>query len=110
MSAASGSLLWFRQDLRLADNPALLAAIRRGGPVVPVFIWAPEEEGRWPPGAASRWWLHQSLAELDRARRQRGSRLTTRRGPTLAATRELTDQTGATAVSWNRRYEPSAIS
>jgi deoxyribodipyrimidine photo-lyase len=110
MNEASGSLLWFRQDLRLADNPALLAAIRRGGPVVPVFIWSPEEEGRWPPGAASRWWLHQSLAQLDLSLRQRGSRLIIRRGPTLAALRELTDHTGATAVYWNRRYEPSGIS
>ena len=50
MSEAGGSLLWFRQDLRLADNPALLAAVRHGGPVIPVFIWSPEEEGRWPAG------------------------------------------------------------
>ena len=47
------SLVWFRLDLRLADNPALLAAVKRGGPVIPVFVWAPEEEGDWPPGAAS---------------------------------------------------------
>ncbi len=58
------AIVWLRQDLRLADNPALQAACRRGGPVVPVFIWAPEEEGAWPPGSASRWWLHQSLARL----------------------------------------------
>ena len=109
MSEASGSLLWFRQDLRLADNPALLAAVRRGGPVIPVFIWSPEEEGRWQPGAASRWWLHQSLAQLDASLRQRGSRLIIRRGPTLEAIRELLDQSGATAVYWNRRYEPTVI-
>ena len=107
MSEASGSLLWFRQDLRLADNPALLAAVRRGGPVIPVFIWSPEEEGRWQPGAASRWWLHQSLAQLDASLRQRGSRLIIRRGPTLEAIRELLDHSGATAVYWNRRYEPT---
>ena len=46
------TLLWFRQDLRLTDNQALLAAVGHGGPVIPVFIWAPEEEGEWPPGAA----------------------------------------------------------
>jgi deoxyribodipyrimidine photo-lyase len=110
MSDAGGSLLWFRQDLRLADNPALLAAVRRGGPVIPVFIWSPEDEGRWQPGAASRWWLHQSLAQLDVSLRQRGSRLIIRRGPTLEAFRELLDQSGATAVYWNRRYEPALIS
>jgi len=50
-------IVWFRLDLRLADNPALTAAISRGGPVVPLFIWAPEEEGAWSPGGASQWIL-----------------------------------------------------
>ena len=57
------TLVWFRHDLRLDDNPALAAAAARGA-VVPVFIWAPEEEAPWEPGAASRWWLHQSLEKL----------------------------------------------
>ena len=48
------TLVWFRHDLRLDDNPALAAAAARGR-VVPVFIWAPEEEAPWEPGAASRW-------------------------------------------------------
>jgi len=109
MSEPGGSLVWFRQDLRLADNPALLAAVRHGGPVIPVFIWSPAEEGRWQPGAASRWWLHRSLAQLDVSLRQRGSRLTIRRGPTLEALHELLDHSGATAVYWNRRYEPTVI-
>ena len=66
------AIVWFRQDLRLADNPALLAAAGRGGPVIPVLVWAPEEEGGWEPGGASRWWLHRSLASLDAdLRRQR---------------------------------------
>ena len=51
------TLLWLRHDLRLDDNPALAAAAARGA-VVPVFLWAPEEETPWEPGAASRWWLH----------------------------------------------------
>ena len=41
------TLLWLRQDLRLADQPALQAAIERGGSIIPVFIWSPEEEGEW---------------------------------------------------------------
>jgi deoxyribodipyrimidine photo-lyase len=110
MSEAETSLLWFRHDLRLNDNPALLAAVCQRGPVIPVFIWSPKEEGCWQPGAASRWWLHQSLAQLDLSLRRRGSRLIIRRGPTLEAIRELMDQSGATAVYWNRRYEPTLIS
>jgi deoxyribodipyrimidine photo-lyase len=105
----SPTIVWFRRDLRLADNPALAEACRRGGPIVPVFIWAPEEEEPWQPGAASRWWLHHSLAALDRSLRKLGSRLVIRRGPTLAAFQRLEKETGATSILWNRLYEPTAI-
>ena len=103
------SLVWFRQELRLSDNPALLAAVQRGGPVIPVFVWAPEEERPWAPGQASRWWLARSLAALDAALRQRGSRLIVRRGPTVKALVKLASECGADTVFWNRRYEPAAV-
>ena len=106
---APPSILWFRNDLRLADNLALAAAVKRGEPIVPVFIWSPEEEGDWPPGSASKWWLHQSLAAFDARLRQHGSRLIIRRGPTLATLRALAKETGANAVFWNRRYEPAVL-
>ena len=102
-------MLWFRQDLRLSDNPALAAALARGGAVIPVFVWAPEEEGAWPPGAASRWWLHQSLTALAAALETRGSRLIVRRGPSAQTLEALASESGASAVFWNRRYEPAAI-
>lgn len=102
-------IVWFRLDLRLADNPALTAAVNRGGSVLPVFIWSPEEEAQWRPGAASRWWLHQSLAALDTDLRRVGSRLILRRGPALEALRALAAEAGARAVFWNRRYEPAVI-
>jgi deoxyribodipyrimidine photo-lyase len=104
-----GSVVWFRNDLRLADNPALHAAVERGGPVTCVFIWAPEEEGRWAPGAASRWWLHHSLNSLDAELKRARAGLVIRRGPTLAALRMLIAQTNASAVYFNRRYEPAAV-
>ncbi|HEY9175707.1 MAG TPA: deoxyribodipyrimidine photo-lyase, partial [Verrucomicrobiae bacterium] len=103
------SIHWFRLDLRLADNPALRAAIERGGPVVPVFIWSPEEEAPWPPGEASRWWLHQSLRALETQLRAAGSRLVIRRGPAFETLWALVKETGAGAVFWNRRYEPAVI-
>ena len=103
------AVVWLRQDLRLADNPALHAASRRGGPVVPVFIWAPEEEGVWPPGGASRWWLHQSLAELAAEFRAAGAELIIRRGPSLAELLRVVKITGAEAVFWNRHYEPAIV-
>ncbi len=103
----SATLVWFRRDLRLVDHPALAAAARRG-PVIPVFIWAPDEEGDWPPGGAQRWWLHQSLESLSRDLAGLDSRLIIRRGPTEAALNALLDETGADAVFFNRLYEPAA--
>ena len=60
----STAIVWFRRDLRLADNPALDAAVRAHDSVIAAYVHAPEEEGAWAPGAASRWWLHHSLASL----------------------------------------------
>jgi deoxyribodipyrimidine photo-lyase len=106
--AAPPSLVWFRRDLRLQDNAALRAAVRRGGPVIPVFIHDPAGEGRWASGAASRWWLHHSLAALDESLRRRGSRLVLARGDSGTVLRALVEETRAAAVYWNRRYEPAA--
>jgi deoxyribodipyrimidine photo-lyase len=104
----TATVLWLRQDLRLRDNDALHAAAARGRPILPVYIWSPQEEGLWPPGAASRWWLHQSLAALDQDLRQRGLRLIMRAGAALEVLRALIRDSGASAVYWNRRYEPAA--
>jgi deoxyribodipyrimidine photo-lyase len=103
------TILWLRRDLRLADNPALAAAAKRGGAVVPVFIWSPEEDGPWSPGAASKWWLHQSLSALEAKLRAAGSRLVIRRGATLAELQNVAKETGASRVFWNRRYEPAGV-
>jgi len=102
------ALVWFRQDLRLADNPALLAAVESGAHIVPVYIWSPDEEGGWGPGAASRWWLHRSLQALDASLRERGSQLLLRCGPTQATLLQLARETGSTMLYFNRRYEPAA--
>lgn len=103
------TLVWFRLDLRLADNPALRAAVDRGKPVIPVFIWSPGDEKPWPPGAASRWWLHQSLTSLQTALARRGSRLILRSGPAQVTLQRLLHETQAGAIFWNRRYEPAVI-
>lgn len=104
------TLVWFRQDLRIADNPALTAAVEARAPVIPIFIHAPAEEGAWPPGGAARWWLHHSLKKLHEDLAERGSRLCIRAsGDSLSALRALARESGATRVLWNRRYEPAAI-
>lgn len=99
------TLVWLRHSLRLRDHPALVHAAEQGA-VVPVFVWAPEEEGDWPPGPAAQWWLHHALQDLDERLRARGSRLILRTGPTIDALRDCLDATGADRVVWNRRYEP----
>ena len=106
MSATT--IVWFRHDLRLDDNPALAAAAARGR-IVPVFIWAPEEESPWEPGAASRWWLHHSLRALAKALDKAGTPLVIRRGPTLEALQTLAREVAATQIVWNRRYEPAVV-
>ncbi|MDQ3002921.1 MAG: DNA photolyase family protein [Fibrobacterota bacterium] len=103
----ASTLVWFRQDLRLSDHPALHAALRHG-PVIPLYIYDSEAEGAWAPGGASRWWLHHSLTALDLELRKKGSRLILRRGNSSTVIAEMIRETGAEAVHWNRRYEPAA--
>ena len=57
-------IVWFRQDLRLADNPALSAACAKGD-IIPVYILDDHNSGEWAMGGASRWWLHQALESLN---------------------------------------------
>ncbi len=103
------TLLWIRRDLRLADNPALRAALDAGGTVIPVYIHAPDQDGNWAMGSASRWWLHHSLAALAQALAEKGSQLLIRTGEVLPTLTALVAETGATAVVWNRVYEPAEI-
>ena len=102
------AVCWFRRDLRLADNPALAAAIAYGR-VVPLFILddgAPENER---PGGAARWWLHHSLAALRDRIARGGGTLVLRRGNPAEILPEIAGETGASNVVWNRCYEPGAI-
>lgn len=97
------AIVWFRQDLRLIDNPALTAAAAYGS-IIPLFIWAPDENGEWPLGGASKWWLHNSLESLGK-----DLKLIIRKGNPLDVIKQIVKETGAEAVFWNRRYEPYAL-
>jgi deoxyribodipyrimidine photo-lyase len=103
------ALVLFRRDLRLADNPALSTACAAHTQVLPVYIHEPGEGGEWAAGSASRWWLHQSLGALDAQLRANHAGLYLRVGDTLEILRELIQHSGASAVYWNRRYEPASI-
>ena len=99
------TLLWLRQDLRLHDQPALVAAAQQG-PVIPVYILDDDAPGAWRIGGAQRWWLHHSLAALDKTLRDQGSRLILRRGDAVSILNELAEATGAEAIHAIRHYEP----
>ncbi len=101
-------LMWFRRDLRLADNPALSWATRTGRPVIPVFILDDDSESR-PSGGASRWWLYGSLHALRADLKTSGSRLTLRRGVARETIAALAQETGASTIVWNRLYDPEII-
>ncbi|MCM5558763.1 deoxyribodipyrimidine photo-lyase [Pleomorphomonas sp. JP5] len=103
-SATAPVIAWFRDDLRLADNPALDAAKTSGRPVLCLFVL---EEGteRRPLGGASRWWLDKSLASLDGDLKRLGGRLVLRRGDPRLILPEIAAKTGATGLYFNRRYD-----
>ncbi|WP_119421563.1 cryptochrome/photolyase family protein [Desertibaculum subflavum] len=93
------TIVWFREDLRLADNPALTAAAARGA-VLPVYIL---EGGA---GGAGRWWLHHSLAALADSFAARGVPLVLRRGDPMQALSELARESGAGVIAWNASTLP----
>jgi deoxyribodipyrimidine photo-lyase len=109
MSSRNPTIVWFRGDLRIADHAALAAAADRGGPVIPVFVWAPHEAGTWAPGAASRWWLHHSLSAVADQLQALHSRLIIRQGDSLDELRSIIRSTRADAVFCNRVYEPALV-
>ncbi len=97
-------IVWFRDDLRLVDHPALDAAIASGRPVVCLFVLEEGTEQR-SLGAASRWWLDKSLGSLDGDLRRLGGRLILRRGDPRHILPEIADEIGASALHFNRRYD-----
>src|SRR3712207_5840269 len=102
----TASIIWFRQDLRLADQAAVAAAA--AGPVLPIYVLDDETPGEWRIGAAQRWWLHHSLAALDASLRRRGARLILMRGPAGERIAELAAQADATRVHALAHHEPWA--
>jgi deoxyribodipyrimidine photo-lyase len=91
-------IMWFRQDQRLADHPALTAAAA-AGEIIPVYILDDETPGEWCWGGASRWWLHKSLSALDLP-------WVLRRGRADVELENLIKESGATSLHFTRDYAP----
>lgn len=98
-------LVWLRNDLRVSDNPALLAACQSGDRVVALFVHETDENTR-APGAAARWWLHESLCSLAQSLDDIGVELRVESGLAGSVVDKLCHEIGAEAVHWNRRYAP----
>ena len=103
------AIVWFRRDLRLADNPALLHAVASGRPLICLYVLDDETPGDWKLGGASRWWLHHSLTALDKALAAKGGALTLRRGRAEDVIKTVARESGAQSIFWNRCYEPYAV-
>ncbi|WDI31028.1 deoxyribodipyrimidine photo-lyase [Hyphococcus flavus] len=95
-------IVWFRNDLRIEDNPALFAARETGAPVIPLYIL--DDNIPHAPGSASLWWLHHSLSSLAETLEGRGAKLILRCGDSQDTLKLLADETNASHVFWNRRY------
>jgi deoxyribodipyrimidine photo-lyase len=100
----SCSIVWLRDDLRVSDNPALVAGAETGEDLVVVYILDQESPGIRPLGGATKWWLHHSLLALENKVQRLGGRLILRQGPAHDVLRQLITETGATRIFWNRRY------
>uniref|UniRef100_A0A2P2JF00 Photolyase/cryptochrome alpha/beta domain-containing protein n=2 Tax=Rhizophora mucronata TaxID=61149 RepID=A0A2P2JF00_RHIMU len=103
------TIVWFRRDLRIEDNPALAAAARDGY-VFPVYIWCPKGEGQFYPGRVSRWWLKESLVHLGHSLKSLGAELVLMKTHSiLAALLDCINATGATRVVFNHLYDPVSL-
>ncbi|MCW2288661.1 deoxyribodipyrimidine photo-lyase type I [Leucobacter luti] len=98
------TLVWFRDDLRLEDHPALAAGTADSDGIVALYVLDEVSPGSRPLGGAAKWWLHGSLAKLGDALAERGVPLILRRGAARTVVREVAAESGANRVLWNRRY------
>ena len=101
-------LCWFHQDLRLADHPALTAAIATGHPVIPLYVYDQDSAGEWAIGGASRWWLDQSLRAFDADLQTLGSKLVIANGRADAIIADMAAKHQVSAVYCHDHHEPWA--
>jgi deoxyribodipyrimidine photo-lyase len=98
------SIVWFRDELRIADNRALAAAADSGAPILAIYILDEKSKGIRPLGGASRWWLHRSLESLTARLEKLGLKLSIYRGAAADILQDLAQASNAAAVFWSRRY------
>ncbi len=95
MASSTRAVMWFRRDLRLGDNPALLEAAADGD-VLPLFVLDPALWG--PAGPSRRAHLGASLRALDASLRQRQASLSVVRGDPVRRVVLAAREVGASRV------------
>ncbi len=105
----SVGLVWFRQDFRLADNPALTAAIDQCDEILPVYIHDSREGTIGQIGQATQVWLHHSLQALHESLTARGSSLHVLAGDPEKILPQLAKALEVRGVFWNRCYDPVTL-
>ena len=108
MTSSAPSIVLFQSDLRLADNPALSAAVRREEPLICLYVWNQKATGYDMPGAASRWWVHHSLQSFSDHLKAAGNDLTIRIGKTVEVLQNLLRDFPKSHVFWNQSCEPKS--
>ena len=103
------TLIWFQRDLRVQSNAALSWAIAQDKPIVAVYIHSPEENAPWAEGAASRWWLHNSLKNLEADLLKLNIKLHFFHASSVAKIHELVNSTNISSVVWTARGEPERV-
>lgn len=109
MARSAPVIVWFRNDLRIVDHPALVAASRMEAPVIAVYVLDDAAAGAWMRGGASRWWLHHSLAAHAGRLEGLGCKLVLRRGDTIEVLTDIVKESGAATVLCSRSFEPWAV-
>ncbi|MEM8540685.1 MAG: deoxyribodipyrimidine photo-lyase, partial [Pseudomonadota bacterium] len=102
-------IVWFRGDLRIKDNAALLAASQSGQPIICIYILDEAADSTTALGGAQKWWLHHSLSDLATSLKRIGGNLMLRRGVPEAILKQLVKETGTQTILWNRRYATDHI-
>lgn len=103
------AIVWFRSDLRITDNPALVEAIESKKGLICLFIYEPKEHGYWELGEASRYWLGMSLLVLQEEIKKIGGKLLIREGDSATILLKLFSETGADSIYYNHLYEPALM-
>ncbi|MDP3533254.1 MAG: deoxyribodipyrimidine photo-lyase [Alphaproteobacteria bacterium] len=103
------ALFWFRDDLRLQDNPGLFKAINQADRLILIYILDETTPSSEQLGGASKWWLHQSLQKLQQDLEQKGQRLILKKGNPTEILNKLVHDQKIESVFWNRSYTPHSI-